>query len=86
MEQPPSGEQEAAAMTQFDFLKQVVIDEDYATGLRQQQALKSGALKHVLFGRNEGGQAVFHDWVDRILATDDADLDALFRSATATAA
>jgi phenylpropionate dioxygenase-like ring-hydroxylating dioxygenase large terminal subunit len=83
MERPPSGEQEAAAVTQFDFLQRVVIDEDYATGLRQQQALKSGALKHVLFGRNESGQAVFHDWVDRILATDDADLNALFRTSNA---
>jgi phenylpropionate dioxygenase-like ring-hydroxylating dioxygenase large terminal subunit len=84
MEKPPSEAQEAAAIAQFDFLQQVVIDEDYATGLRQQQALKSGALQHVLFGRNEGGQAVFHDWVDRILATDDAGLNALFRSAAAT--
>lgn len=53
-------------------------EEDYATGLRQQRALESGARKKVLFGRNEGGAQNFHRWLDRILATPDADLDRLF--------
>ena len=36
-------------------IEYVVREEDYATGLRQQQGLLSGARSHVLFGRNEGG-------------------------------
>jgi hypothetical protein len=56
----------------------VVRDEDYATGLRQQAALKNGGRSNVLFGRNEGGAQRFHAWVDRLLATEDQDLPALF--------
>jgi hypothetical protein len=32
----------------------------------------------VLFGRNEGGGQRFHRFVDALLATDDAELPALF--------
>ncbi|MCX2980394.1 aromatic ring-hydroxylating dioxygenase subunit alpha [Halieaceae bacterium IMCC14734] len=80
MEKPPSEEQEAAATEQFELLKYVVETEDYATGLLQQQALMTGARKTVMFGRNEGGGQNFHRWLDRILSTEDADLDALFTS------
>jgi phenylpropionate dioxygenase-like ring-hydroxylating dioxygenase large terminal subunit len=78
MERPPTPEQEKAATVQFDFLETVVLDEDYATGLGQQSALAAGALEHVMFGQNESGAPQFHRWVDRILATEDADLNALF--------
>jgi phenylpropionate dioxygenase-like ring-hydroxylating dioxygenase large terminal subunit len=67
-----------AAHEQFDFLKFVVESEDYATGLRQQQALMSGTKKHVMFGRNEAGGQNFHHWLDRILKADDSELPGLF--------
>jgi phenylpropionate dioxygenase-like ring-hydroxylating dioxygenase large terminal subunit len=80
MERMPETEEALqGARDQFAFLKTVVADEDYATGRRQHAALMSGQMSHVLFGRNEGGGQVFHQWVDRILATEDDDLPALFR-------
>lgn len=78
MENAPNDEQKAEADAQFKFLEHVVRDEDYATGLRQQIALKNGGRDHVLFGENEGGAQRFHRWVDRLLATDDDQLEALF--------
>ena len=72
-------EADAAELTEhFKFLDHVVRDEDYATGLRQQVALKNGGRDHVLFGENEGGAQRFHTWVDRLISTKDDDLEALF--------
>ena len=73
-------EQAEAATQQFEFLKGVVQDEDYATGLKQQDALRTTSRKSVLFGRNEEGGQVFHKWVDKILETEDDKLQALFES------
>lgn len=82
MQSPPSEDQAAAATAQFEFLRVVVQDEDYATGFRQQVALKNGGRDHVLFGRNEGGAQRFHSWVRRLIeAEDDAQLQALFAPA-----
>jgi hypothetical protein len=78
LETPPTPEQAEEATAQFKFLEHVVRDEDYATGLRQQSALKNGGRDHVLFGENEGGAQAFHGWVDRLIHTEDADLEALF--------
>jgi phenylpropionate dioxygenase-like ring-hydroxylating dioxygenase large terminal subunit len=78
MEKPPSAEQTEAANAQFALLEIVVRDEDYATGLRQQKALMSGGVSHVMFGRNEGGGQRFHGWLDRLLDTPDDNLNALF--------
>jgi phenylpropionate dioxygenase-like ring-hydroxylating dioxygenase large terminal subunit len=72
-------EQSEAATRQFEFLKGVVRDEDYATGLKQQKALRTGSREFVLFGRNEGGGQVFHAWVDKILQAEDHELPGLFR-------
>jgi nitrite reductase/ring-hydroxylating ferredoxin subunit len=74
----PTPEDTVELTAQFKFLETVVRDEDYATGLRQQIALKNGGRDHVLFGENEGGAQRFHQWVDRLLATEDADLESLF--------
>jgi phenylpropionate dioxygenase-like ring-hydroxylating dioxygenase large terminal subunit len=71
-------EQADAATQQFEFLKGVVRDEDYATGLKQQDALRTGSREFVLFGRNEGGGQMFHAWVEKILQTEDDELRALF--------
>ena len=80
MEKEPDAETAKGAHEQFAFLEKVVRDEDYATGLRQQRALSAGAITEVMFGRNEGGAQRFHGWVDTLLATEDADLPALFAS------
>jgi nitrite reductase/ring-hydroxylating ferredoxin subunit len=78
MERVPTEAQRVAAEAQFQLLERVVREEDYATGLRQQRALMSGAKDYVLFGRNEGGGQRFHRWVERVLDTSDSDLPALF--------
>jgi phenylpropionate dioxygenase-like ring-hydroxylating dioxygenase large terminal subunit len=82
METRPDTEQrEKEAQAQFDFLKYVVQEEDYATGIALQKNLDVGAKDHVLFGRNEGGGQDFHRWVDRILQATDEELPGLFQSA-----
>lgn len=66
---------------QIDFLLSVVRDEDYHTGLKIQRSLRSRARTELLFGRNEGGAQHVHRWLDRVLATSDKDLPALFNEA-----
>jgi len=78
MESEPNEEQAAAANEQFKLLEYVVREEDYATGLRQQKALLTGAKSHVMFGRNEGGGHRFHRWLDTLLETEDDQLNGLF--------
>ena len=79
MKNPPVDAAAAEAATkQFDLLEYVVREEDYATGLRQQGALMGGTKQFVMFGRNEGGGQRFHGWLEKLLATADADLPALF--------
>ncbi len=73
-------EQAEAATQQFEFLKGVVRDEDYATGFKQQDALRTGSRKFVQFGRNEEGGQLFHTWVEKLLETDNEDLAKLFAS------
>lgn len=75
--EPDDKEREAVAQL-FDFLGRVVGNEDLPTSLAQQRALGSGLLPSVCYGRNEGGLQSFHHWNNRILATADRDLDALF--------
>lgn len=85
MERPPENEEAAkAAHEQFKFLEYVVQEEDYATGLRLQKALRTGAMPHVQFGRNEGGGQRFHAWVDKLLETDDQALPGLFGQGAAS--
>ena len=78
MENVPNEEQTTAATEQFKLLEYVVREEDYATGLRQQKALLTGAKSHVMFGRNEGGGHRFHRWLDKLLEADDDQLNGLF--------
>ncbi len=78
MEKKPNQQQRKEAKEQFDFLKHVVKEEDYATGLRLQKGLKTGKLESVLFGRNESGGQAFHEWVDKIINTKNKDLSKLF--------
>ena len=79
MEKEPNEKQRKEAQEQFKFLKHVVKEEDYATGLKLQKGLKTGKMKSVLFGRNEGGGQVFHNWVNQLIKTKDKDLMNLFK-------
>jgi carnitine monooxygenase subunit len=83
MEKVPNEEEALQAEQQFKLLEYVVEVEDYATGIRQQRALKAGGRDHVLFGRNEGGGQRFHGWVDRLLTADDQQVKALFENPVA---
>jgi len=65
--QEPSDEERAGAEKMFELLGYVVREEDYATGLRQQRSLLTGARKDVLFGRNEGGGQHFHRTLARLV-------------------
>lgn len=80
MENEPDDAGKKAARDQFNFLRYVVQEEDYATGLKQQKALETRAREHVIFGRNEEGGHNFHRWVDTILETSDEDLPKLFQT------
>lgn len=71
-------EQAKAATRQFEFLEGVVRDEDYATGLKQQDALRTSSREFVQFGRNEEGGQLFHAWVEKILQAEDGELHDLF--------
>lgn len=87
MEHEPDDEDKIkAAHEQFDFLEIVVRDEDYKTGKRQHQALQSGLMDAVLFGRNERGGQVFHQWVEKLTAASDDELKAIFAAEVAQAA
>lgn len=79
VEREPDDEARAATEALFEFLGQVVGDEDLPTSFAQQRALSSGLLRSVCYGRNEGGVQRFHRWNERILATGSSDLDGLFR-------
>lgn len=76
--QPATEEDVKSAHEQFDFLEVVVRDEDYSTGKRQHEALQSGLMDEVLFGRNERGGQVFHQWVEKLINASDDDLKAIF--------
>lgn len=76
---PPTPENIATIEQQIAFLEKVVRDEDYATGLKIQRTVKTGAKKEFFFGRNEGGAQYVHGWLDVLLETSDADLNDVLR-------
>ena len=75
---PDDEEKRKAAEEQFAFLEVVVRDEDYATGLMQQRALRKRDGFDMLFGRNEGGGQHFHRFLDSLLDCEDEALPGLF--------
>ena len=79
MENEPDETARAEAVKAAAFLAHVVNDEDLPTSDGQQRVLASGLLPSVYYGKNEGGLQHFHRWIDRIMETDDAQLNALFR-------
>ena len=69
---PKNDEEEAQLQSFSQFICNVVNEEDYMLGLKVQEGLTSGALDHVVFGRNERGNQIFHKWVDYYLRNDPA--------------
>ncbi|BFM08299.1 aromatic ring-hydroxylating oxygenase subunit alpha [Halioxenophilus aromaticivorans] len=64
------GEAREELIKTIDWIWKVVEEEDYGLGLKVQQGLESGAIKNVVFGRNERGNQYFHNWVNYLLADD----------------
>jgi hypothetical protein len=77
---PPSAEGREQIHARCDFLAHVVGDEDLPTSFGQQQALATGIVEEVRFGRNEGGLQHFHGWVEAIVAASDEELPDLFKA------
>ena len=75
---PDTEEKQQAAIEQFAFLEVVVRDEDYATGLAQQRAIRHREGFEMVFGRNEGGGQHFHRFLDQLRDSDDEQLLSLF--------
>ena len=76
---PKTPDMVAVIDKQVAFLEMVVRDEDYATGLKIQRTVRTGAKTEFVFGRNEGGAQYVHGWIDAILETSNDQLSDLFR-------
>lgn len=79
MESAPDDISREEAVNRAAFLAHVVNDEDLPTSNGQQRVLESEALPTICYGQNEGGLQHFHRWIQRILDTEDAQLNALFQ-------
>jgi hypothetical protein len=77
--QPPDDEQADVVKKQMDFLRIVVEDEDYFTGLRLQRALNTGMKEFVNFGLNEGGGQRFHQFLEKMLNTNNDEVSTFFK-------
>ena len=78
--EPLTDDDKREAKEQFEFLKYVVSEEDYKTGVALQKNLSFGSLDHVLYGKNEGGSQSFHKWVEAIVNASDEELPKLFHT------
>ena len=63
-------EDEAGLEGMMDFLRTVVLEEDYWIGDLIQKGLNSNAHANINMGRNERGNQYFHEWVSWYLAGD----------------
>lgn len=67
----PETDQDVATVEQMvNFFRDVTNDEDYLLGLKVQKGLESGAIKEVIFGRNERGNQLFHNYINYYLKND----------------
>jgi len=73
----PDEERQRKIAGLMKFLEHVVRDEDYFTGNRIQKAVKTGAKREFLFGRNEAGGQRFHRWVEALVRASDEELGGL---------
>ena len=82
--QPLTDEVKEAMVSRMAFMVKVVEEEDYKTGRDIQWGMKSGAMSHVTFGKNEGGTQAFHKWVQAIIEADDDQLSDMFAAGIGT--
>jgi phenylpropionate dioxygenase-like ring-hydroxylating dioxygenase large terminal subunit len=52
------------------FFGNVTYEEDYLLGMQVQRGLESGAIRNVVFGKNERGNQLFHNYVNYYLSQD----------------
>lgn len=79
------GESQGKIAELIEFLGHVVGKEDLEMSRTQQQALNSGLLPDVLFGRNEKGLQEYYRWLDNVLsANSDEELNQIFAATTVT--
>lgn len=71
-EGPKDEEDKAGLEGMMDFLKTVVLEEDYWIGDLIQKGLNSNAHQNITMGKNERGNQYFHEWVGWYLAGDDS--------------
>lgn len=74
---PPDAEDRKRISNLCDLLAHAVGQEDIPTSFGQQDALESGMLGEVQFGRNEGGLQHFHRWIEAVVDADDEQLPSL---------
>lgn len=68
---PPVSDEDVARVEQMvNFFRDVTHDEDYLLGLKVQKGLEAGAIKDVVFGRNERGNQLFHNYIKYYLKND----------------
>ncbi|MBL4894887.1 MAG: Rieske 2Fe-2S domain-containing protein [Emcibacter sp.] len=68
---PPKDDADLEAIEGImNWLRDVVDEEDYGVGLKIQKGMESGALKSVIFGKNERGNQYFHKYIDYCLSDD----------------
>jgi phenylpropionate dioxygenase-like ring-hydroxylating dioxygenase large terminal subunit len=60
---PQTDEERALADASVEMIYGAVRDEDYAMVSGIQRGMESGAIKEVVFGRNEMGNRRLHDWI-----------------------
>jgi phenylpropionate dioxygenase-like ring-hydroxylating dioxygenase large terminal subunit len=74
---PPNEQEREQISALFDVLEHAVGSEDIPTSFKQQDAMGSGMVGEVRFGRNEGGLQHFHRWIAAVVAAEDAELASL---------
>jgi len=72
---PETDEEEKRAEREVELFYRAVRDEDYVTVDGVQQGLQSGALKDVVFGRNELGNQRLHRWIEHYSKDEPRDED-----------
>lgn len=86
-DRPPETEEAKQVWSdQFMALQKIVDTEDNYMGFTQQQALDTGLVKELLYGRNEGGMQSYHAWVEKIARASDRELADMFTSPQPAAA
>ena len=63
----PAASEEAEVVEMAHSFTEIIRDEDYVMGENQQSAAESGAVDHLVFGRNEPALHHYHQTYRRLL-------------------